>query len=115
MFQFPNGSIKSTLLMPDAKTLVCFNSLMVRLKVLVRMVVRTGATCFNSLMVRLKEMQRAKGNRKGVLFQFPNGSIKRLNGELKALKVPTFQFPNGSIKSKLHKPFQHICQSVSIP
>ncbi len=54
MFQFPNGSIKSLGFRVLAMIILCFNSLMVRLKVPYSRNCHEALFCFNSLMVRLK-------------------------------------------------------------
>jgi len=55
LFQFLNGAIKSLLFFLVKLSNIHFNSLMVRLKVVVRRSTTTVKLYFNSLMVRLKD------------------------------------------------------------
>ena len=77
VFQFPNGSIKRSMLKKEGDWYKSFNSLMVRLKAYPAMLLRVKQICFNSLMVRLKVSGVVKGLGALAEFQFPNGSIKR--------------------------------------
>ncbi len=55
--------------------------------------------CFNSKMVRLKVIrEKVKGSSLGV-FQFQNGTIKSTPGLLLSPEEKLFQFQNGTIKS----------------
>jgi len=56
--------------------------------------------CFNSTMVRLKLMQLKKGERRKKKFQFHNGSIKTVIIRDPNILEIVFQFHNGSIKTR---------------
>ncbi len=58
--------------------LLCFNSLMVRLKAKANWLVKPFLIRFNSLMVRLKGGLVTQLDALKEEFQFPNGSIKSM-------------------------------------
>ena len=82
----------------DLQTL-CFNSILVRLKAVMRNDWGLGNRRFNSILVRLKGTQPATTKSKSHMFQFHTGSIKRIIYPGITLNVMSFQFHTGSIKS----------------
>ena len=80
MFQFHTGSIKSIGFDASGDPEERFNSILVRLKVLIpnrKQVRRTG---FNSILVRLKDFGSRVSITLAIMFQFHTGSIKSLLG-----------------------------------
>ena len=77
-FQFHSGSIKRPPGTAHKKTTwPRFNSIVVRLKVVLRMPWRTSRSGFNSIVVRLKAPLCFIGKSSSATFQFHSGSIKR--------------------------------------
>ena len=59
----------------------------------------TSMLCFNSIVVRLKGRDRILVWHARILFQFHSGSIKRKPAEQRHVHLCEFQFHSGSIKS----------------
>ena len=107
-FQFPNGSIKRLLFEQGANGLLCFNSLMVRLKVTVHNPeAEFPQPCFNSLMVRLKDFLCNRDRCKRRSFNSLMVRLKAPTEYENTLTFFKFQFPNGSIKRCNAEPVQH--------
>ena len=77
LFQFQNGTIRSThrsLAVPVAQS---FNSKMVRLEDPLSVNASGSVSCFNSKMVRLEEVTHVSQG-KIIKFQFQNGTIRSI-------------------------------------
>ena len=83
--------------MPSAVTF-CFNSIVVRLKVLPPIQRKVPIVGFNSIVVRLKGIYAIQCTSEKQRFQFHSGSIKSSGERVYALDTDTFQFHSGSIK-----------------
>ena len=75
-FQFHYGTIKSPLFVAEMMGFPCFNSTMVRLKVIICFSSSFVLISFNSTMVRLKAMFVKRKMAAPTLFQFHYGTIK---------------------------------------
>ena len=61
--------------------LLCFDSILVRLKALARPIEKNTVMCFDSILVRLKESSSVRSSISSSRFRFHTGSIKRVTAE----------------------------------
>ena len=97
-FQFHNGSIKGIMVRLTISLTGMFQFHNGSIKGAIRDDEGAIADCFNSTMVRLKVIHKAVIKAKRFRFQFHNGSIKGCPEGNSTVIVPMFQFHNGSIK-----------------
>jgi len=112
-FQFHNGSIKGIQNICLCSFICCFNSTMVRLKVVKAREIINQYNSFNSTMVRLKA-NNASFTYPFVLFQFHNGSIKGSHAEVSFPPLNGFNSTMVRLK-ELAKLWKWIISTVSIP
>ena len=98
-FQFYDSPIKSSAAVYDEAFFVCFNSMIVRLKVCNSPYARTTNKGFNSMIVRLKANPRRPIRKRSRSFQFYDSPIKSKRKNRKLLRPPNqFQFYDSPIK-----------------
>ena len=97
-FQFHSGSIKSRSALMFRNTDVAFQFHSGSIKSVRIIALGQAMMCFNSIVVRLKARLHARRWPRLDLFQFHSGSIKRRNTHCGSTRPSQFQFHSGSIK-----------------
>ena len=104
LFQFHKGTIKTTVLPSTLSTFAHFNSIKVRLKLIILQVFYHVLSNFNSIKVRLKPSTRLYKNAR-LLFQFHKGTIKtafnqkptRYSSDFNSIKVRLKLLPQARV------------------
>ncbi len=114
-FQFHYGSVKRIHGYQNHKTLIYFNSTMVRLKGVLLLSSKQQQLHFNSTMVRLKGCGNCQAKLPFRQFQFHYGSVKSRLESFLCARAISFQFHYGSVKSKKLTTITNSFIIISIP